>query len=206
MNLRDAPFQGTTMQEAEANLRHLTLKDGIDDASLPLAGTAGTPSGRQRFLFGQSTSGLSAAHVREATHLVQQAAILGYHERQHIGYTQGGRRWCISTGRRAIRGQFPSWGDCSGFASWTLWCGLTHIWGAFPDIVNGEHWRAGFTGTMEAHGRRVSSPFPGCCVFYGDHVAVYTGGGLVVSHGSQAGPLLLPWRYRRPLSIRSYIA
>lgn len=79
------------------------------------------------------------------------------------------------------------------------------------DTVNGESWRAGFTGTLLEHGREVGTPAPGDLALYGsgfpgEHVAIYTGGGLVVSHGSEAGPLLLPLHYRSDLmQIRRYI-
>ncbi len=69
------------------------------------------------------------------------------------------------------------------------------------DFVNGEHWQDGWTGTIAHHGRRVWSPSPADLCLYGsgpdyEHVSIYTGGGLCVSHGSWRGPLLLPVHYR----------
>lgn len=138
-----------------------------------------------------------------------QAAVLGLHHAPSIGYTQGSSRWeGIDRHRKAWRGEYPNEADCSAYVTWCIWNGLDHF--GVRDTVNGLGWRAGYTGTMLQHGRRVSRPFPGCAVIYGpgtgEHTALYTGGGLVVSHGSEAGPLLLPWRYRPDVhSIRSYI-
>jgi cell wall-associated NlpC family hydrolase len=49
-------------------------------------------------------------------------------------------------------------------------------------------------------------------VFYGnqgagiaEHVAVYVGNGMVISHGSEAGPFLLRWDYRPVNEVRRYL-
>ncbi|MEO6501136.1 MAG: NlpC/P60 family protein [Jatrophihabitantaceae bacterium] len=80
------------------------------------------------------------------------------------------------------------------------------------DVVNGQRWAAGYTGTMLQHGRAVpaSSAQVGDLVIYGSgapgqHVAVCLGNGLVFSHGSEAGPFKLALRYRSDvLSVRRY--
>lgn len=153
---------------------------------------------------------LTAQQKHSAVNLALQAAVLGYHHRDNIHYTQGSLRWQgISRNRKAWKGEYPNYADCSAYVTWCLWCGLHHY--LQPDVVNGQRWLAGYTGTMLRHGRVVSQPLPGDAVIYGhgwpgEHTALYTGGGLVVSHGSEAGPLLLPWRYRGDvLSIRRYI-
>jgi hypothetical protein len=158
-----------------------------------------------------SVSGLSRHHARQAVNWTLQAAVLAYRNRNRIGYTQGPLRWSgIDRHADASEGAFPHYADCSAFVTWCLWNGL-HVHLGHTDIVNGQHWRAGYTGTLLQHGRRVASPQPGDAIIYGstfpgEHTALYTGGGLVVSHGSEAGPLLLPWRYRSDvLSIRRYI-
>ena len=158
-----------------------------------------------------SVSGLSPRHVRKAVDDILQAAVLGLHHAPAIHYTQGPLRWQgIDRARVASAGEFPNYADCSAYATWCYWNGL-HAHLGHTDIVNGESWRAGYTGTLLEHGERVGSPIPGDAVIYGsawpgEHVALYTGGGLVVSHGSEAGPLLLPWRYRADvLEIRRYI-
>lgn len=158
-----------------------------------------------------SVSGLSPRHVKKAVNLTLEAAVLGLHHAPVIHYTQGPTRWQgIDRDRVASRGQFPNEADCSAFASWCYWNGM-HVHLGHTDTVNGEHWKGGFTGTMLDHGREVSSPIPGDAIIYGnggtgEHTAIYTGGGLVVSHGSEAGPLLLPWRYRSDImAVRRYI-
>jgi Putative peptidoglycan binding domain len=70
----------------------------------------------------------------------------------------------------------------------------------------------GNTGSQVVHGRRVSSisqAVPGrSLVFYGvgvTHVALLVDDTHVVSHGSEPGPLYLPWNYRGDIhSIRVY--
>lgn len=157
-----------------------------------------------------SVSGLSERHRKEAVNAALQAAVLGLHHSPSIHYTQGPGRWSgIDKHCDASKGQYPRYADCSAYVTWCLWNGLW-IRTRHTDIVNGQHWRAGYTGTMLGHGRAVSSPIPGDAIIYGrgfgEHTAIYTGGGLVVSHGSESGPLLLPWRYRPDvLSIRRYV-
>ena len=138
-----------------------------------------------------------------------QAAVLAYHNRRNIAYSEGWQRWDgITNHRHAWRGEYPHVADCSSFVTWCIYQGLHHY--GVRDVVNGLNWRAGYTGTMLNHGHHVSRPFPGVCVTYGpgtgSHEAIYTGGGLVVSHGNQAGPLLLPLHYRGDETrFRSYI-
>lgn len=158
-----------------------------------------------------SVSGLDSHHVRDAVDLSLQAAVLGLHNAPAIHYTQGELRWQgIDRLRVASEGAYPNYADCSAYVTWCLWNGL-HVHLGHTDIVNGEHWLAGYTGTLLEHGERVSAPTPGDAVIYGtawpgEHTALYTGGGLVVSHGSEAGPLLLPVHYRSDvLEYRRYI-
>lgn len=158
-----------------------------------------------------SVSGLSEKDRQHAINRVLQAAVLGYRHADLIHYTQGDLRWQgIDRRRDASKGQYPFYADCSAYATWCLWNGL-YLTFRHEDTVNGEHWQAGYTGTLMQHGVRVTSPAPGDLVIYGsawpgEHVAVYTGGGLVVSHGSEAGPFLLPVHYRPDaLEYRRYI-
>jgi len=159
-----------------------------------------------------SVSGLSEQHAKEAVNAAIQAAVLGLRHAPAIHYTQGGSRWeGINAVKVAAHGQYPSYADCSSYVSWCFWNGLTQRGVAHSDLVNGLAWRAGYTGTMLRHGAVVGAPVPGDAIIYGagwpgGHTALYTGGGLVVSHGSEGGPYLLPWRYRSDvLSIRRYI-
>jgi cell wall-associated NlpC family hydrolase len=153
-------------------------------------------------------SGLSAIHRSAARRRAVQAALLGLAHRGVIHYTQGGSRWQgIDRNRQSKNGQYPNWCDCSSFTTWCLWNALKVAYGV-RDVVNGQSWRAGFTGTQLSNGISVSarSMLPGDLVIYRGHVAIYVGNGKVVSHGSEAGPVLVPWNYRGDVvSIRRYI-
>lgn len=162
-----------------------------------------------------SVSGLSAAHRNAAKHAVVQAAYLGLHHAPELHYTQGARRWeGIDKKLVAARGQYPRYADCSAFATWCLWNGLYVLYGC-SDVVNGQRWQAGYTGTQHEHGKRVvheKNRQWGDLALYGDpygstgHVAVYVGGGKVISHGSEGGPYYLPINYRADLrEVRRYI-
>lgn len=143
--------------------------------------------------------------------ILHGARLLLAHPSQ-INYTQGPQRWEGINDKRYVRDEeYPSWGDCSSTATWLYWNALfAHL--GMGDVVNGEGWKAGFTGTMLQHGRAVSSSEVqvGDAVIYGsaapgEHVTVCIGGGMVVSHGGPDGPLKLPLRYRSDvLSIRRY--
>lgn len=123
-------------------------------------------------------------------------------------YTQGAARWQGVTaiyGKVAISSTIPRLrsGDCSaGYTRWVLW-GLQQQLGRVPhDVVNGARWQAGYTGTIAAVCKRVSTPQNGDAVLYGrspyTHVVgiLDVGSKLCVSHGSNAGPNLVTWDYR----------
>lgn len=161
-----------------------------------------------------SVSGLSATHRIRARDLAVQAAFLALRHAPTVHYTQGAKRWQgIDNELKAYRGDFPHFADCSAFCTWCLWNGLDHY--DVRDTVNGERWQAGWTGTMVAHGKAVvhdSNILRGDCAHYGDptgrsgHVALCIGGGKVVSFGSEAGPFLLPIRYRSDFKqVRRYV-
>lgn len=166
-----------------------------------------------------SVSGLSMPKRIRARDLAVEAALLGVKHAPAIHYTQLGARWeGIAEGHKAWRGEFPKNADCSSFATWCLWSGLHH-YGA-RDTVNDQRWKAGFTGSMAGHGRRVSGPdaaLRGDLVLYGNptggdaHVTLVVGrdqGGrlMVVSHGSEGGPFYVRFDYRTDIhSIRRYV-
>lgn len=164
---------------------------------------------------GGSASGLKPAQRRKARSMVVQAALLGVARAAEIKYTWEASRWeGIAKGKRAWRGEFPRHADCSSFATWVLWQGLGHY--KLSDKVNGTGWADGWTCTLVKHGKRVqhrSSLRAGDLVFYGrpcipkeGHVAIYIGGGEVVSHGSENGPYRLRIDYRTDIhSFRRYI-
>lgn len=156
-------------------------------------------------------SGLSAPHRIEARTMAIQAALLGFRHAPELHYTQLAARWeGIAENRKAWRRQYPTHADCSAFVTWCVWNGLDHF--HVRDVVNGQSWRAGWTGTMVEHGVRIDGRFKpqrADAVLYGDpvgrsgHTALvighddrYNGQLMVVSFGSEAGPFYLPWNYR----------
>lgn len=153
-------------------------------------------------------SGLNASERAKAREMVIQAAYLGLRHAKAVHYTQGARRWeGIAKKYRAWRGQYPKYADCSSFATWVLWQGLGHF--HVRDVVNGAGWLAGWTGTQLEHGKRVvheKNIKHGDLALYNGHVAICVGGGMVISHGSEGGPYLLPLHYRSDLQeVRRYI-
>lgn len=160
-----------------------------------------------------SVSGLSPQHRVEARSLAVRAAFLALRHAGAVHYTQTAKRWeGIARDLKAFKGEYPHFADCSAFATWCLWNGLDHY--GVRDTVNGQNWKAGYTGTMLAHGKEVrhrGNVLRGDCVIYGsggagEHTAICIGGGKVISHGSEAGPFLLPIDYRRDvMQIRRYV-
>lgn len=165
-------------------------------------------------------AGLSSCERAIARDRTVHAALLGLHHAPALHYTQGPKRWeGIARQLVARKGDYPRHADCSAFATWCLWNGLYLAFG-IGDVVNGEHWKAGYTGTMAEHGREVvhlGKVLPGDCVLYGaaptyEHVAIVVGRRkhddkpLVVSNGSDPGPYLLPFDYRHDVGqVRRYI-
>lgn len=145
------------------------------------------------------------AHV--GVNVVLAAAELGYQHRGVIHYTQGVLRWQgIRNHLIAASGHYPNWADCSSFYTWCWWQVLRE--GA--DILNGGGWSGGYTGTLLAHGHSVNENTLGAAWIYGSgwpgkHVAIGIGGGMVISHGSEAGPFKISGHYRRDLmTIHAY--
>lgn len=143
---------------------------------------------------------------------------MGLRHRSQVHYTQKPvARWeGIHHHLKAARGQYPRNADCSSYATWCIWNGLDHF--DVRDTVNGLRWRAGFTGTMLEHGKPVrhrQNYLRGDCVIYGRggtgaHTAIIVGTRngtpFVVSHGSEAGPLFLPYNYRHDImQVRRYV-
>lgn len=138
-----------------------------------------------------------------------------YDHRGVVHYTQGPRRWDgIRLNLNPGQGEFPRYCDCSSSTTWAYWAALRAVFGTdVEDRINGLRWSAGYTGTQVRHGR----PVPlgelriGDLLFYGSgwpysHVTMYAGNGLCYSHGGEAGPHLIPIRYRGDLRVaRRYI-
>lgn len=161
-----------------------------------------------------SASGLNWQHRKNARRLTMEALNIALRHAPEVHYTQDlNKRWeGIDNNLKAYRGQYPKNCDCSSFATWAIWNGLDHY--GVRDTVNGLGWKAGYTGTMLKHGKLVAHRpnwRRGDCLIYGSgwpgkHVAVYIGGGYVISHGSEGGPYKLKWDYRSDLmEVRRYI-
>jgi hypothetical protein len=134
---------------------------------------------------------------------VVNAALYGAQHEPSIHYTQSSSRM-YGVRNRIRPPAIPRYEDCSSFATWCYWLAGA----ADPNGLgyNGQ----GYTGTLAAHGRRASTSRPGDLVFYGGgfpytHVAIYIGGGKVVSHGSEHGPIVCDMHYRPVSTIRSYL-
>lgn len=163
-----------------------------------------------------SVSGLPAPARERVRRLVARGASLLLSQPGEVHYSEGPDRWSAIASRKLILQPgrvFPFSGDCSSTATWLLWNGLAHHYGQ-GDHVNGERWQAGYTGTMAQHGRLVHDTRQikvGDLVLYGQapvfaHVAVALGGGMVFSHGSEAGPFKLSIDYRPDRGeVRRYI-
>eukprot|EP00549_Striatella_unipunctata_P017274 CAMPEP_0118673512 /NCGR_PEP_ID=MMETSP0800-20121206/365_1 /TAXON_ID=210618 ORGANISM="Striatella unipunctata, Strain CCMP2910" /NCGR_SAMPLE_ID=MMETSP0800 /ASSEMBLY_ACC=CAM_ASM_000638 /LENGTH=192 /DNA_ID=CAMNT_0006568587 /DNA_START=297 /DNA_END=875 /DNA_ORIENTATION=- len=116
---------------------------------------------------------------------LMEAAWALYNNRAKGHYTQGPKRW-NGILYKNYPPDAPDFSDCSSAVSWIYWT----VFGQGPDFLNRENWTAGYTGTMKSHGRSISlsDALQGDLVFYGGtsapaHVAIYVGGGMVISHG-----------------------
>lgn len=131
-------------------------------------------------------------HQESTIDKIVRIALYAYSQRDVIHYSQDFARRMSDFGPPP---NVPNYTDCSGLATWVYKCA-----GA-PDPNGFGYNGYGYTGTMTAHGTKVSlaSLRKGDLIFYGfpvSHVAIYIGGGRVVSHGSEPGPLLLNMYYR----------
>jgi CHAP domain len=159
-------------------------------------------------------AGAAGVKLKKLRLRIVRAAMLGHKHAPKVHYTMGARRWDGITNRcRAHRGRFPLWADCSSFVTWCLWDALGGP-NAGPDVVNGQSWKGGFTGTMKQNGRRVqgglANALPGDLVLYGGgtgkHVTIVVAKNKVISHGSEGGPFLVKPDYRSDIAeVRRYI-
>lgn len=162
-----------------------------------------------------AVSGLSRTHRVEAKHIFLKGAELMLDHASNVHYVHpsapaGHDRWeGIDRKLHIARNQYPEWSDCSSSFSWLHW----NIWvvhfGLQLDRINGEHWSAGFTGSIaqalrRGHAKRVHHPEDlqiGDALLWGpapnyEHVAGAVGGGYCFSHGSEPGPFHSPVDYR----------
>jgi len=165
-----------------------------------------------------STHGLVPIQRLQARRIAVHAAYLGVYNAAAFRYfpTVSGDRWMGINQRidpRDPHNHFPTLADCSSFVTWCLWAALYLNFG-IRDVVNGQHWKAGYTGTLAQHGWEVTDHSKrqwADLALYGDptgptgHVAICVGGGKVISHGSDAAPFKLDLGYRTDLyQIRRY--
>ena len=153
-----------------------------------------------RYLMAAAPKTQAASGSRER---IVAAALFGSRHRGAIHYTQSGLRMYGVKNKVRIPRVTP-YEDCSSFSTWCYW----HAGVKDPNGLGYSGW--GYTGTLARNGRAVSAPKPGDLIFYGSapnfsHVAVYIGNGLCVSHGSERGPIVVSYRYRRVAAIRSYV-
>jgi cell wall-associated NlpC family hydrolase len=151
-------------------------------------------------------SGLSDDHAAHARKLIVKAAHAMVANKGSVHYSQRPDRWAGIDKKLTIsKGQYPKTCDCSSTHTWMLWDAIHRTYGV-RDLVNGQNWKAGYTGTMYKRGKAVlhdRNLKVGDAIFYGyqgggipSHVATYIGGGKVFSHGSEGGPYILGIDYR----------
>lgn len=144
---------------------------------------------------GYPPGGNPAERMRRA---VVAYAVWGYNHRGEIGYAEFRPMAHLNELEH-----LPETEDCSTFAT------KAYKFAGAPDPNGLGYSGAGNTTTEREHGHVVplSAAQPGDLAQYQgpDHVAVYVGGGRVISHGSAIGPLLLPVGYRPLHEIRAYL-
>ena len=97
----------------------------------------------------------------------------------------------------------PHEGDCSSTFAWLYYA-------CHRRDPNGAGYAYGSTSTLMTHGVRVSAPSPDDAVLYAwpgrgvSHVAMYVGGGQVVSHGMSGAPQLLPTAEMAGMRVAEY--
>lgn len=139
--------------------------------------------------------------------MLQHAALTHYTE------TSPARWQGILERKLSAKHEYPTEADCSADVSWGFWNALAvrfHL----KDILNGEAWKAGYTGTLVHHGvpiKHSKNWIRADYALYGDpfgatgHTATlvgrdpHTGKHMVISDGSEGGPYLLPIDYRTDL-------
>jgi len=112
-----------------------------------------------------------------------------------INYTQGAQRWS-GIKNKTCPPTPPTYTDCSGFTTWGFWTAF----GGLDDIINGANWSAGYTGSMQSKGTKVSSTSDGCkpgdVILYPGHVALYIGNDKVLNYGSTGPAKILKYNYK----------
>lgn len=119
-------------------------------------------------------------------HYLHQVAMDVYNKRASETYSEDMvQRWDGISGH-VCPPAVPRYSDCSSMVTWVYWT----LFGQGGDFMNGENWKGGYTGSLDQFGRQVPAnvndlQVGDLCFYYTPmhHVAIYVGGGMVVSHG-----------------------
>jgi len=182
---------------------NIYIKGGQQIAGVPKCSGGPTPQPQPQ----PKPSGSGPCNVAPTRQGITAAAMWAVNSKQYITYSQSATRWSGINNRVCPYSKVPPIADCSSFVSWLFWSAF----GNGNDFVNGQNWKAGYTGTMGSHGRSVSlaNARPGDIVLYGsspyNHATLYVGNNKVVSFGKNGPAQLLPINYRGDYHVRSYL-
>ncbi len=205
-----------TLAAAQAELARAQTPAEIAAATANVAKCRARVAAARRVLARRTTT-VTDRLIRAASLAMDNEPLVRYTMDRPLELTaQGGqaRRWDgIRLGLRSKNGQFPRFADCSSFVTWCYWDALGGP-NAGPDIINGQSWSGGFTGTQTAHGRQVpiAEARAGDLAFYDrggtiGHVALVVAPGRVISHGSERGPVPQAINADKTLKqVRRYLA
>jgi cell wall-associated NlpC family hydrolase len=168
---------GTDVAHADGALNALQAPPAAAARMQVLAPTVASPCWPTKFLK------WTTAHIQ---HRLFLTAMDVYRARASEHYSEAmGPRW-VGIRDKLCAPTVPATSDCSSMVTWVYWT----LFGNGTDIMNGEGWAAGYTGTLDKHGRPVTASVAGLqigdlCFYYHPmhHVAIYVGGGKVVTHG-----------------------
>jgi hypothetical protein len=180
------------------------------DHGLKVDGEYGPETHKKLAKYFDSYGAKTMISLLPTTPVCVQAAMVAMNNRGLVHYSQSTRMMIVRYGIKPLaklidwfkRGK-QLWEDCSSSST-----GFYYIEGR-PDPNDCGYNGLGYTGTLVVHGTRVSTPQPGDLGFYGSGwpyhhvvicVGIKNGVPMVVSHGSENGPLLLPYNYRGDFS------
>jgi hypothetical protein len=202
--LWDVPLDEEPDEELAGDPGELAMEGAVEDEPPPL------PS-RLRTFSGRGVLGATPQQRINMRKRMLRACWLGYVHRDRIDYTQDAHgRWGINQHRWSVDDRYPDSSDCSGYSAY-LFRDASRILG-LHDFVNGFSWLYGYTGTMTRHGDWIPRPtLIGDQIFLRGtwsvpgHVQTYIGHGRAFSHGSQRGPLIVPWNNGYVVQVRRYL-
>ena len=143
--------------------------------------------------------------IRPAKFTPASLALYCHEHGQPAIYSQGSDRWQgIADHIKAPN--MPHIADCSSFFIW-----LRYALGLPDPTGQGYSGLDEYTGTLQDHGTRVAAPAPNDAVLYAphgqsqsSHVAIYVGGGMVVSHGIPGPPQYVATANMGGLAVLEY--